>query len=230
MLLENPYARALVSPIRRDILTDARLPSAFLLRFLACINPQTNRIWILPNGLKHTVIKKIAQSRWIVNNKKCLKFIGRGVWKRILSDFAPSDAIWRSDMDDFVLRQFRKKIMIELKSIREYFLDIQLVNDVFVPDTKSGDSNKKIGCIIHKFDSDKVWYLKNVFNQEFQAPVINASALYDNDDDDNEDKWLRIFVSKKSIAIPLGIETVDAIFWLWRFRSYIQCSGYLNTK
>ncbi|KTW31080.1 uncharacterized protein T551_01632 [Pneumocystis jirovecii RU7] len=218
-LLGNPYAQALISPIRRDILTDARLPSAFLLRFLACINPQTNKIWILPNGLKHTVVKKIAQSRWIVNNKKCIKFVGRGTWKRMLPDFAPLDAIWRSDMDDFVLTQFRKRIMIELKNIEKYFLDIQLVNDVFVRDTKSDDLDKKIGCIIHKFDNDEVWCLKNVVNQEFRVPVINASTLYDVDD--TEDEWLRTFVSTRSIALPLGIETVNAISWLWKFRSYI---------
>ncbi|KAG4302518.1 hypothetical protein PCK1_001245, partial [Pneumocystis canis] len=124
MLSENPYARALISPIRRDVLTDARIPSAFLLKFLACIHPETNKTWILPDGLNHHVIKKVAQSRWVMNKKIYIKWIGKGQWKRMLPDFAPSDAIWRKDMDDFVLTQFRKRIKLELKNIQNDLIDI----------------------------------------------------------------------------------------------------------
>ncbi|KAG4304523.1 hypothetical protein PORY_001916 [Pneumocystis oryctolagi] len=219
ILLENPYARALASPIRKDILTDARLPSAFLLRFSACMNPQTNKIWILPNELKYTIIKRVAQSRWIFNNKKYIKFAGRSLWKRMLPDFAPLDAIWRNDMDDFVLKQFRKRVLIELKNIQNHFLTVQLQDEIFIQSIKSNDLDKKIGCIIHDFGYDKIWCLKKVFNQEFEVPVINASVLHD---DDNEDEWLRTLLSGKSIAIPLGIDTVNAILWIWKFRGYFQ--------
>ncbi|KAG5437072.1 hypothetical protein PCANB_001193 [Pneumocystis canis] len=144
--------------------------------------------------------------------------MGKGQWKRMLPDFAPSDAIWRNDMDDFVLTQFRKRIIIELKNIQKYFIDIELMNNMFTYDIKNNKLNKKIGCIIHKFDDDRIWCLEKVERQEFKVPVINSFILFDIND--NEDEWLKILISKKSIAIPLGIDTVNAIFWIWKFRSY----------
>lgn len=182
------------------------------------MNFETNKIWILPNGLKYNVIKKIGQSRWLIFNKRHIKFVGKGHWKRMLLDFAPSDVIWRKDMDDFVLIQLRKKVIEELKKIQKKFLDIMLVNGTFVQVIKDENLNKKIGCIIHKFDDNRIWCLENVFNQESLVPVINVSILFDVNDNENE--WLKTLMFERSIAIPLEINTVNAICWIWKLRSY----------
>ncbi|EMR08482.1 hypothetical protein PNEG_03308 [Pneumocystis murina B123] len=218
ILRENPYVKLLISPIRRDILTDVRLPSAFFLSFLACKDPQTNKIWILPNGLKHKVVRKVGQSRWMICNKRHINFVGKKYWRRILPDFAPEDAIWRSDMDDFVLTELRKRVIMELKNVQNSFLNMLLINGTFVQDIKKGKLEKKIGCIIHKFDDDRIWYLENICNQEFKVPVINVSILFD--PDNNENEWVKTLVFEKSTAIPLEINTVNAIFWIWKLRAY----------
>ncbi|KTW27631.1 hypothetical protein T552_02073 [Pneumocystis carinii B80] len=218
ILRGNPYVKLLISPIRRDILTDARLPSGFFLSFLACKDSETNKIWILPNGLRHKVVKKVGQSRWMNCNKKHIKYVGMKHWKRILIDFAPVDAIWRSDMEEFVLKELRKKVIIELKRIENKFLNMQLIKGRFVENIENEKLKKKIGCIIHKFEDDRIWYLESINDQVFKVPVINVSILFDCDDNENE--WVKKLVFEKSTGIPLEINTVNAIFWIWKLRGY----------
>ncbi|KAH0542548.1 hypothetical protein FGG08_003053 [Glutinoglossum americanum] len=139
-LKNNPYARALATPVRCCSILQARLPSFFLTCYRLVAHPETELLWYLPQGLTKppqwprdsiaTEQPSLSSppdgpSSYALSSASLLQQITSTprkqktfTWHQLGSrqHLKPlPDIIWRQDMHEFVLRLLRKRVWDEAK-------------------------------------------------------------------------------------------------------------------
>ncbi|KAI5289070.1 hypothetical protein KEM54_004472 [Ascosphaera aggregata] len=140
-LAYNPYAQALASPIRTCHVTGARLPSHLLTGFGLVQHPDTRDMWFMPTQLLKDYLRigdsntgdenvkrpttyippvylSTTQPLMKALSKKSQKHLGKWLmpmrWKvpyGTITKPQERKAVWREDMNVFVLNQLRRKVL-----------------------------------------------------------------------------------------------------------------------
>jgi len=141
-LSRNPYARILASPVRMCGLTRAQLPRALLQSFELLVHPTSGEPWYLPRDLSSPVPRsqlsegetnkriRLNPRQYVLARKDLLEgFVTgqsgfAGQWTALVhrnlkheKEIEMNQIRWRSDMQDFVLKLLRKRIVEELVNI-----------------------------------------------------------------------------------------------------------------
>ncbi|OLL21978.1 hypothetical protein NEOLI_001790 [Neolecta irregularis DAH-3] len=134
-LVLNPFAHLISSPIRRDVFSQQLLPSALLQRFQVIRNADTNKLWILPDGLHSSMDKPTGLGRWIQPKKDIISFLGKGQYKRAIPQDLNSRVIWREDMPDYILNLLRLKLFSILETEPSWLRNVKS-DDEIIKQTK----------------------------------------------------------------------------------------------
>lgn len=124
----NPYAQILASPVRNDADYHHRLPSALLTRFVLKKQPDTDKVWLLPDGLEKDKPPILDVGGYINAMYKFVDDItpgkGRGakMWLKMIPEkmrrSVLKKGVWRPDMPVFVLEKMRRRFMDEVEKVR----------------------------------------------------------------------------------------------------------------
>ncbi|KAF3910149.1 hypothetical protein AA313_de0209092 [Arthrobotrys entomopaga] len=164
-LMKNPYdyseANALATDVRQDSYYRRSLPKFFLQKLHPFNHPETKEPWILPVGLRSRDVSKVLTgiSRYTGSNYNMTEFLKTRRWKKILEGKFVTNAIWRVEMADFILKQLRNRVYEEVVKSQRWIMSANRDGG------KWEDMN--IGCIL-------VW---ENGDPEFQAANNNASEV-----------------------------------------------------
>ncbi|KAK6520689.1 hypothetical protein TWF506_000938 [Arthrobotrys conoides] len=115
-LMKNPYAKTLITAVRQDGYYRRVFPSFFLQKMHAYVNPETKEPWLLPMGIKSRDKTKVVTglSKYIAGNYQHVDFLKSKKWRKLQDTRFVTSAVWRLDMEDFILKQLRNRVYEEV--------------------------------------------------------------------------------------------------------------------
>ncbi|KAK6537843.1 hypothetical protein TWF694_010745 [Orbilia ellipsospora] len=160
-LMRNPYANALATNVRQDSYYRRTMPSFFLQKLHPFNHPETKEPWILPVGIRSADKSKVLTgvSKYMGLNYNMTEFLKTRRWKKLLDGRFVTNAIWRVEMSDFILKQLRNRVYEEVAKSQRWIMSAN----------KNGGKweDMNIGCIL-------VW---ENGDPEFQAANKDSSEL-----------------------------------------------------
>ncbi|KAK6536996.1 hypothetical protein TWF281_001200 [Arthrobotrys megalospora] len=141
-LMKNPYANMLITPVRQDGYYRRVFPSFFLQKMHAYINPETKEPWLLPMGIRSRDEKKVVTgiSKYVGGNHQHVEFLKSKRWRKLQDTRFVTSAVWRLDMEDFILKQLQNRVYEEVAASQRWTMSAN----------KDGGKweDMKIGCLL----------------------------------------------------------------------------------
>ncbi|KAF3090514.1 hypothetical protein TWF594_006719 [Orbilia oligospora] len=166
-LLKNPYANTLITAVRQDGYYRRVFPSFFLQKVHAFVNPETNEPWLLPMGIKSRDETKIVTgvSKYVAGNYQHVEFLKSKRWRKLQDTRFVTSAVWRLDMEDFILKQLRNRVYEKVEASKRWIM------------SANRDGGKwedlQIGCLLVWENGDPDFQVsKNTDSGEFIAEEV----------------------------------------------------------
>ncbi|KAK6351584.1 hypothetical protein TWF718_004741 [Orbilia javanica] len=117
-LMKNPYANTLITAIRQEGYYRRVFPTFFLQKMHAFVNPETKEPWLLPMGIRSRDETKVVTgiSKYVGGNHQHVEFLKSKRWRKLQDTRFVTSAVWRLDMEDFILKQLRSRVYEEVSA------------------------------------------------------------------------------------------------------------------
>ncbi|KAK6503533.1 hypothetical protein TWF481_008547 [Arthrobotrys musiformis] len=141
-LMKNPYANTLMAPIRQDGYYRRVFPTYFLQKMHAFVNPETKEPWLLPMGIRSKDEKKVVTgiSKYVGMNHQHIEFLKSKRWRKLQDTRFVTSAVWRLDMEDFILKQLQDRVYEEVIATRRWIMSANRDNGKW--------EDMQIGCLL----------------------------------------------------------------------------------
>ncbi|KAK6361174.1 hypothetical protein TWF730_004918 [Orbilia blumenaviensis] len=141
-LRKNPYANTLITAARQDGYYRRVFPSFFLQKMHAYVNPETKDPWLLPMGIKSQDAKKVVTgiSKYVGGNHSHIEFLKSKRWRKLQDTRFVTSAVWRLDMEDFILKQLQTRVYEEVAASQRWIMSANREGGKW--------EDMKIGCLL----------------------------------------------------------------------------------
>ncbi|RVD87687.1 uncharacterized protein DFL_001904 [Arthrobotrys flagrans] len=159
-LMKNPYANTLISAVRQDGYYRRVFPTFFLQKMHAFVNPETKVPWLLPMGIRSRDETKVVTgiSKYVGGNHQHIEFLKSKRWRKLQDTRFVTSAVWRLDMEDFILKQLRNRVYDEVAASQRWIMSANRDGGKW--------EDMQIGCLL-------VW---ENGDPNFQVPVDSEEA------------------------------------------------------
>ena len=90
----------------------------------AYVNPETKEPWLLPMGIRSRDDTKVVTgiSKYVGGNYQHVEFLKSKRWRKLQDTRFVTSAVWRLDMEDFILKQLRNRVYEEVAASQRWVM------------------------------------------------------------------------------------------------------------